>query len=58
MSNHIHLIWQALPGETPAQIQYSFMKFTAQQIKFDLEEEQFKFRGRIDMGCASFTATL
>ena len=38
MSNHIHLIWQALPGKTPEQIQHSFMKFTAQQIKFDLVE--------------------
>lgn len=36
MSNHIHLIWQALPGKTPTQIQHSFMKYTAQQIKFDL----------------------
>ena len=36
MSNHIHLIWQALPGKTPQQIQHIFMKFTAQQIKFDL----------------------
>ena len=38
MSNHIHLIWQALAGKTPEQIQHSFMKFTAQQIKFDLVE--------------------
>ena len=36
MSNHIHLIWQALAGNTPEKIQASFMKFTAQQIKFDL----------------------
>ena len=38
MDNHIHLIWQALPGKTPEQIQHSFMKYTAQQIKFDLVE--------------------
>ena len=36
MSNHIHLIWQAMPGKTPTEIQHSFMKYTAQQIKFDL----------------------
>jgi REP element-mobilizing transposase RayT len=36
MSNHIHLIWQALSGFTPEKIQLSCMKFTAQQIKFDL----------------------
>jgi REP element-mobilizing transposase RayT len=33
MSNHIHLIWQALPGFTPSGVQASFMKYTAQQIK-------------------------
>lgn len=33
MSNHIHLIWQALAGFTPSDIQASFMKYTAQQIK-------------------------
>jgi len=38
MNNHIHLIWQALPGKTPEQVQHSFMKYTAQQIKFDLVE--------------------
>ncbi|MEO6720443.1 MAG: transposase [Ferruginibacter sp.] len=38
MDNHIHLIWQTLPGKTPEQIQQSFMKYTAQQIKFDLVE--------------------
>ena len=36
MSNHIHLIWQIMPGNTPEKVQLSFMKFTAQQIKFDL----------------------
>jgi len=33
-NNHIHVIWQALPGHTLQSIQLSFMKFTAQQIKF------------------------
>jgi REP element-mobilizing transposase RayT len=36
MNNHIHLIWQPLPGHTLSSIQLSFMKFTAQQIKFAL----------------------
>ena len=36
MSNHIHLIWQPLPGFTPSSIQASFMKFTAQQLKRSL----------------------
>lgn len=38
MDNHIHLIWQATGGATPSQIQHSFLKYTAQQIKFDLAE--------------------
>ena len=38
MSNHIHLIWQALPGNTPEKIQTALMKYTAQKIKFDLVE--------------------
>ena len=38
MTNHIHLIWQTLQGKTPKQIQHSFLKYTAQQIKFDLIE--------------------
>ena len=33
MDNHIHLIWQALPGKTPEQIQLSFMKYTANKIR-------------------------
>jgi REP element-mobilizing transposase RayT len=36
MDNHIHLIWQPLPGHTLTSIQLSFMKFTAQRIKFEL----------------------
>ena len=36
MDNHIHLIWPPLPGQSPSSIQLSFMKFTAQQIKFAL----------------------
>ena len=36
MDNHIHLIWQPLPGQSLSSIQLSFMKFTAQQIKFAL----------------------
>ena len=34
MNNHIHLIWQPLTGRTLQSIQLSFMKYTAQQIKF------------------------
>jgi REP element-mobilizing transposase RayT len=36
MNNHIHVIWQAMPGYDPAAIQLSFMRYPAQQIKFEL----------------------
>ena len=36
MSNHIHLIWQPLFSHTPSSIQASFMKYTAQQLKRSL----------------------
>ena len=36
MDHHIHLIWQPLSGHTLTSVQLSFMKFTAQQIKFAL----------------------
>ena len=39
MSNHIHLIWQIQPAFTPASVHLSFMKFTAQQIKFSLMKD-------------------
>ena len=39
MSNHIHLIWQALTGFTPSDVQASFMKYTAQQIKHSLAKD-------------------
>lgn len=38
MSNHIHLLWQSINGCTPQQNQQSFLKYTAQQIKFDLQK--------------------
>jgi len=43
MDNHIYLIWQPQPGQTPQKIQLSFMKYTAQQIKFDLQKTESKY---------------
>src|ERR1700752_3097491 len=37
MSNHMHLIWQALQDKTPEKIQHSLLSFTAKKIKDDLE---------------------
>lgn len=37
MSNHLHLIWQPMPGQTLQTIQHSFLKYTAQQFKSDLQ---------------------
>jgi putative transposase len=36
MNNHMHLIWQPLPGQTLQTIQHSFLKHTAQQMKLHL----------------------
>ena len=36
MDNHIHIIWQIKSGYTKNKIQVSFLKYIAQQIKFDL----------------------
>ena len=43
MSNHVHLIWQAINGFAPQQVQQSFLKYTAQQIKFDLQKNNSQF---------------
>lgn len=40
MDNHIHLIWQGTKMYSLKHTQLSFMKYTAQQIKFDLEKNQ------------------
>ena len=36
LNNHIHLIWQPLFGFSPSDVQASFMKYTAQQLKRSL----------------------
>jgi putative transposase len=38
MDNHLHLIWQPLPGQTLQTIQHSFLKHTAQVFKADLQK--------------------
>ena len=35
-TNHIHLNWQPLVGFTPSDVQASFIKYTAQQLKRSL----------------------
>jgi REP element-mobilizing transposase RayT len=42
MSNHIHLIWQPQFGFTPTDIQSSFMKYTAQQLKRSLTKNNIE----------------
>ena len=37
MENHFHTIWQILPDYNPADVQRDFLKYTAQQIKKDLQ---------------------
>ena len=43
MNNHLHLIWQVLPGPTPEAVQRDFLKYTGQQIKFDLQQTNLTF---------------
>lgn len=38
MSSHIHLIWQMQPLIQPQHVQRDFLKYTAQQIKHDLQK--------------------
>lgn len=38
MPNHIHLIWQVNDNHKVEKVQQSFLKYTAQQIKFDLQK--------------------
>jgi putative transposase len=40
MPNHIHLIWQIQDGNKQPAIQQRFMKFTAQQMKFKLQDSR------------------
>ena len=48
MPNHFHLIWHMVGDQALSKVQLRFMKFVAQQIKFDLTDhhpkvlEQFK----------------
>ena len=46
MSNHIHIIWQPLQHYTLTQIQSSFARHTAKQIKKKISEEQPHFLQR------------
>jgi REP element-mobilizing transposase RayT len=43
MNNHLHLIWQPMFDFTPSDIQASFMKYTAQQLKRLLTENNIEF---------------
>jgi REP element-mobilizing transposase RayT len=42
MPNHIHLIWQIDDKYEVSQVQQSFLKYTAQQIKADLQKNNLK----------------
>ncbi len=38
MPNHLHLLWEILEPHRPQDVQRDFLKFTGQQIKFDLAQ--------------------
>jgi len=37
MPNHLHLLWQIQAGHKRENVQRDFLKFTAQQIRFDMQ---------------------
>ncbi|MGG9962500.1 transposase [Ferruginibacter sp. SUN106] len=43
MNNHLHLIWQPLPPQTLQSIQHSFLKHTAQEMKWYLQHNNADF---------------
>ncbi|WP_420582518.1 transposase [Reichenbachiella sp.] len=43
MPNHIHLIWMPLKNNSIKNLQLSFMKFTAQKIKFFLQDNESEY---------------
>jgi REP element-mobilizing transposase RayT len=42
MPNHIHILWQMQNGHKKADVQRDLLKYTAQQIKFDLQNNHLK----------------
>jgi len=40
MPNHIHIIWQMRKGIESSHVQRDFLKYTAQQIKLDLQKQR------------------
>ncbi len=42
MPNHVHIIWQIQDGHEKARVQQSFLKYTAQQMKFTLAGHDIK----------------
>lgn len=39
MNNHLHIIWQMLGEYKPENVQRDFLKYTGQQIKFQLQKD-------------------
>jgi REP element-mobilizing transposase RayT len=52
MYNHIHVIWQTINGENSIKNRQGFMKYTAQQIKFDLQKNHPKVLERFYVGAS------
>lgn len=50
MPNHIHLVWKIIPPSKLSDIQRDFLKFTSQQIKFDLRNNNKKLLGKFFVG--------
>lgn len=55
MPNHIHLIWQVQDGFAKEKVQLSFLRFTAQQMKFRLIETHNKLLDSFKVNAADRT---
>jgi REP element-mobilizing transposase RayT len=50
MPNHIHLVWKVKNHLNPSDVQRDFLKFTAQSIKFDLQDNAPKLLRQFYVG--------
>ena len=50
MPNHIHLLWSMRDGMKQESVQRNFMKFTAQQMKFDLQKTNTEYLSHFKSG--------
>ena len=50
MPNHIHIVWKLRRCGKPEDVQRDFLKYTAQKIKYDLQEQNPKLLDEFYVG--------